>query len=35
MFEFILSRLHPRPEQRGFTLHIDKLAELLWVKCGV
>jgi hypothetical protein len=25
MFEFILSRLHPRPERRGFTLHMDKI----------
>jgi hypothetical protein len=23
MFEFILSRLHPGPERRGFTLHMD------------
>jgi hypothetical protein len=21
-----LSRLHPRPERRGFTLHMDKMA---------
>ena len=24
MVKFILSRLHPRPERRGFTLHMDK-----------
>jgi hypothetical protein len=29
MFEFILSRLHPRPERRGFTLHMDKYKQ--WI----
>jgi predicted transposase/invertase (TIGR01784 family) len=29
MFEFMLSRLHPRPERRGFTLHMDKKYRLL------
>jgi hypothetical protein len=26
-----LSRLHPRPERRGFTLHMDKLGQLTYV----
>jgi hypothetical protein len=29
MVKFILSRLHPRPERRGFTLHMDKNAKTI------
>jgi hypothetical protein len=28
MVKLILSRLHPRPERRGFTLHMDKTKNL-------